>query len=124
MSERKFNINGSISIKEAAIISVEKGSVEKAVAIPVCAFSMRVEGSAVPVKVILKGDTAKDIWVNELAKCKSLSTDKNVVLVNIEAELREIRAKEFVIHNPISLDFYKLNSYKVGVNASVTTDKT
>jgi hypothetical protein len=116
MSEKKtFNVSGTVSIQLGKIVSVEKGNVEKPIDIAskVCAFSMEVEGSAFPVKVILKGATAEKIYADELRNGKSSSSAGNETRVNITAEIREIREKEFVIHNPVTIEFYKVTAYKM-----------
>lgn len=115
MSERNFNVRGNVEIEEAEIISVEKGNVEKS-EIPlenrVCAFSMKVDGSNLPVKVLLKGEVAFDIWMNELRDGKSQNHTDSKTFVSMEAEVREVRAKEFVVHKPRSIQFYKVRNYK------------
>lgn len=113
MSEKCFNVSGKVSITAGKIISIEKGNVEKPVTMPVCAFSMEVEGSQLPVKVILKGETAVRIWNRELKDGATLSSPTNQTVVNVDAEVREVRQKEFVIHNPTNIEFFKANIYKV-----------
>ena len=114
MSERSFNVSGIVKIEDAEVISVEKGNVEKGevpIESRVCAFSMKVEGSNLPVKVILKGNMAHDIWRDELSLGKSANYPNSKTLVSMQAEVREVRLKEFVVHRPKEIHFYKVRTY-------------
>ena len=116
MSEKIFGLQGFVKIVAGKIVSVEKGNIEK-IEVPVesrvCAFTMRVDGVSLPVKVILKGKSAIAIYQNELKYGRTIWTEDSGTIVNIDAEIREVREKEFVVHNPTCIDFFVVKSYKV-----------
>lgn len=109
-----MSINGTIKCN-GKILTVEKGNMNViAAARYVCAFTVESD-QGLPVKVILKGDQACDIYDLFLTEGVTKDTVKltptgkskvsKEVRISFTADIREIRKTEIVTENPKGIEF-------------------
>jgi len=114
MSDFK-SLLGKIVVQNSKVISVEKGNVlRKDIPVDkkVCAFSVNVEGSCVPVKALLKGRLAEIVYeaisggttMDQVQDVNGFKITLNT-LISFSGDIREVRLKEFVLHNIENIKF-------------------
>lgn len=119
----KYNVLGNISVNNGRVISVEKGNVLRSdieCSKKVCAFSVEVEGAQLPIKALFKGKVAEIVYsaIGGGETIDSVNETNGVIIslntrVNFSGDIREVRAKEFVVHNIKSLTFTQVSTIEV-----------
>lgn len=114
MEKSKSVIKGLVELDLVEIESVERGNMLSNTTVDrkVCAFSVVPPNSVYPVKVLLKGKLACDIYSSELSNGKSMTKSGKKTLVSIKAYIRELRKGELVLENPVSIEFFSAKEYK------------